>query len=116
LSSGVSPSVVTLTVGGNDVLGAYGDTRQALAVIRDVRLRIDEALARVAGSFDPGPRWWWGNVYDPSDGTADATRVGLPPWPDVVQVLAELNTMVAAVAWSTALRSPTSTTGFWVTA
>jgi hypothetical protein len=39
-----------------------------------------------------------GNVYDPSDGTADATKVGLPPWPDVVHVLAELNTMLADVA------------------
>ena len=98
LSSGVSPSVVTLTVGGNDVLGAYGDTRQALAVIRDVRPRIDEALARVAGLVRPGAAVVVGNVYDPSDGTADASRVGLPPWPDVVEVLAELNTMVAAVA------------------
>jgi len=32
-----------------------------------------------------------GTVYDPGDGTGDAARVGLPPWPDVVDLLAELN-------------------------
>jgi hypothetical protein len=37
-------------------------------------------------------------VYDPSDGTADATRVGLPPWPDVVDVLAHLNTALRQLA------------------
>jgi hypothetical protein len=27
------PRVVTLTIGGNDVLGAYGDTREALETV-----------------------------------------------------------------------------------
>jgi hypothetical protein len=39
-----------------------------------------------------------GTVYDPSDGTGDTARVGLPPWPDVVDLLAELNTELASVA------------------
>jgi hypothetical protein len=36
-----------------------------------------------------------GTVYDPSDGTGDAARVGLPPWPAVVELLAGLNTELA---------------------
>ena len=39
-----------------------------------------------------------GTVYDPSDGTGDASRVGLPPWPDVVEVLANLNEALREVA------------------
>jgi hypothetical protein len=39
-----------------------------------------------------------GTVYDPSDGTGDASSVGLPTWPDVVAVLAELNSALRAVA------------------
>ncbi len=97
-ASGAVPRVVTLTIGGNDVLGAYGDTRAALAVVRVVRARVGEALERLHALVAPGDPVVVGTVYDPSDGTAEAWRVGLPPWPDVVDVLAELNAALRAVA------------------
>jgi hypothetical protein len=37
-------------------------------------------------------------VYDPSDGTGDTGRLGLPPWPDGVAVIAELNEALRARA------------------
>jgi len=97
-SSGVVPRVVTLTVGGNDVLGAYGDTRRALEVVELVRVRVAHALERLRALVAPGDPIVVGTVYDPSDGTAEAWRVGLPPWPDVVEVLAALNAALRAVA------------------
>ncbi len=97
-ASGAVPRVVPLTLGGNDVLGAYGDTRAALAVVRVVRARVGEALERLHALVAPGDPVVVGTVYDPSDGTAEAWRVGLPPWPDVVDVLAELNARLRAVA------------------
>jgi hypothetical protein len=39
-----------------------------------------------------------GTVYDPSDGSGDALRFGLPPWPEVLDVLAELNDGLRRVA------------------
>ncbi len=39
-----------------------------------------------------------GTVYDPSDGTGDAARLGLPPWPDAVRVIGELNAALRDVA------------------
>ena len=93
-----APSAVTLTIGGNDVLGNYGDTRGALRTVRQVRDRLDVVLPRVARLAVPGAPLLLGTVYDPSDGTADASSVGLPPWPDVVQVLAELNEMLRQAA------------------
>jgi nucleotide-binding universal stress UspA family protein len=39
-----------------------------------------------------------GTVYDPSDGTSQVWRAGLPPWPDVAAVLVELNHTQKAVA------------------
>ena len=95
---GLHPSVVTLTIGGNDVLSSYGDTRAALHVVATVAERVDEALDRLARVVAPGASVVVGTVYDPSDGTGDASRVGLPPWPDVVNVLAELNASLRAVA------------------
>ncbi len=97
-SSGAVPRVVTLTVGGNDVLGAYGDTRQALEIVGVVRARVGRALDRLRRLVPPGDPVIVGTVYDPSDGTGEAWRVGLPPWPDVVDVLAELNAALRAVA------------------
>ena len=92
------PRVVTLTIGGNDVLSTYGDTRGALKVIATVARRVDEALDRLAQVVAPRASVAVGTVYDPSDGTGDASQVGLPPWPDVVSVLAELNASLRAAA------------------
>jgi hypothetical protein len=39
-----------------------------------------------------------GTVYDPSDGTGDTDSIGLPPWPDAVDIIAELNEALRAVA------------------
>ncbi|CAA9350186.1 MAG: hypothetical protein AVDCRST_MAG29-2193 [uncultured Nocardioidaceae bacterium] len=91
LSLDVRPSLVTLTIGGNDVLGAYGNTRAARDTIRRVAAAVSRTLALLEPALAPGGRIVVGTVYDPSDGTGDATRLGLPPWPDGVAVIAELN-------------------------
>ena len=97
-SSGTVPRLVTLTVGGNDVLGAYGDTRRALEIVELVRMRVAQALGRLRPIVAPGAPVIVGTVYDPSDGSGEAWRVGLPPWPEVVHVLAEFNAALRAVA------------------
>jgi hypothetical protein len=45
-----------------------------------------------------------GTVYDPSDGSGEASRVGLPERPDVVDVLAELNAGLRAGAETSGAR------------
>ena len=97
-SSGAVPRVVTLTVGGNDVLAAYGDTRRAIEIVGAVRRRVGRTLDHLHALVAPGDPIVVGTVYDPSDGTGGAWRVGLPPWPDVVDVLAELNAGLRSVA------------------
>jgi len=98
LALGLRPTVVTLTIGGNDVLSAYGDTRAARQVIAQVRQAVETALPRVQAVLAPGGRLVLGTVYDPSDGTGDAARLGLPPWPDAVAVIAELNDALRSAA------------------
>lgn len=85
------PSLVTLTIGGNDLLGAYGDTAAARAVVARVAAALDRALVAIGEALAPDGRVVVGTVYDPSDGTGDAARLGLPPWPDAVALIAELN-------------------------
>lgn len=95
---GVRPSVATVTIGGNDVLGAYGDTAAALQAVTTVAASVAQALVRLQATMQRSGTVVVGTVYDPSDGTGDAARVGLPPWPDVVEVLATLNEALRAVA------------------
>jgi lysophospholipase L1-like esterase len=94
----VQPQLVTLTVGGNDLLGAYGDTEAARRVVDTVGHRLDEILRTLEQHTAPGARLVVGTVYDPSDGTGDAEALGLPPWPDAVTVVGELNSAIRQVA------------------
>jgi hypothetical protein len=96
--SGLHPSVVTVTVGGNDVLGWYGDTAGAVPAADAAVARADEALDRLSRLVESDVRIVLGTVYDPSDGTADASKVGLPPWPEVVDVLDHLNAALRHLA------------------
>jgi lysophospholipase L1-like esterase len=92
------PTLVTLTIGGNDLLSAYGDTVAARAVVAHVQAVVDAALAELTAVLAPGGRVVVGTVYDPSDGTGDTARLGLPPWPDAVALLGELNAALRGVA------------------
>ncbi len=91
------PSVVTVTIGGNDVLDWYGDTAGAVRAADAAAALTGEALERIV-DLAPDARIVVGTVYDPSDGTADAASVGLSPWPEVVEVLRHLNAAVRRVA------------------
>jgi nucleotide-binding universal stress UspA family protein len=78
---------------------AYGDTPRARRTIEVVRRRVDEALRRLRRLLTvPSDPIIVGTVYDPSDGTGAAARVGLPPWSDVVDLLAELHAALRSVA------------------
>jgi len=92
------PDLVTVTTGGNDLLGAYGDTREALRRVGEVRAGVDRALQHLHDLLAPKAVVVVGTVYDPSDGTGDAGALGLPPWPDAVALIAELNVALAEVA------------------
>jgi lysophospholipase L1-like esterase len=92
------PALVTLTAGGNDLLQAYGDTPAARQVCRTVAGNVSEVLARVRRLGGDDCAIAVGTVYDPSDGTGDAARLGIPPWPDGVRMIGELNTALTAIA------------------
>jgi lysophospholipase L1-like esterase len=98
LSALARPTLVTLTIGGNDLLGAYGDTAAARVVIDGVEAAVSRAVNGINDLLAPSGQVVVGTVYDPSDGTGDAHRLGLPSWPDAVAMIEELNERLRAVA------------------
>jgi lysophospholipase L1-like esterase len=94
------PDLVTVTIGGNDVLSCFGDTRSARDTVVEVGQRLSAVLADLRPRLARDGLLVVGTVYDPSDGTADADRLGLPPWPEAVDVLRELNTELRRTAES----------------
>ena len=92
------PTLVTLTIGGNDLLGAYGSTPAAREVVARVGSAVDRALPEILRTLQSPERLVVGTVYDPSDGTGDAAALGLPPWPDAVAMIGALNDTLREVA------------------
>lgn len=93
----VAPTLISVTTGGNDLLAAYGDNRAARLVVARVSSDLSRGLTQLR-ELAPEAQILVGTVYDPSDGTGDASAVGLPPWAGFVDVLSELNDALRAVA------------------
>ncbi len=92
------PTLATVTMGGNDLLAAYGSStagRQAIRRVTDNGQRLLASLRALMGPMAPIAV---ATVYDPSDGTGDARRLGLPVWPAALDLLAELNQALRALA------------------
>jgi lysophospholipase L1-like esterase len=92
------PDLVTITMGGNDLMSAYGDTAAAQATIASVADLAGQVLGRlraVAGSRVPVVLT---TVYDPSDGTGAVPGHGLPPWSDGPGLVRALNAALTQVA------------------
>lgn len=92
------PAVVTITMGGNDLLTAWGDDAAAGAAIGEVIEAGEVILARL-GAAGSATRIVISTVYDPSDGTGSIGSGELMmSWPGGLAALAELNAALAGLA------------------
>ena len=93
-----TPTLATVTMGGNDLLAAYGDAGAARRAIRTVVDNGRLVLASLRTLMGPDTPILVATVYDPSDGRGDAGRLGLPPWPEALALLTELNGALRTLA------------------
>lgn len=102
--------VVAITTGGNDLIHWYGRAapkegamygatmEDAQPWINAFTLRMDEIVERARGLFPGGCDIFLANIYDPSDGLGKPEAIGMPPWDDMVPILAAYNEVIAACA------------------
>ena len=103
LADSDEPSLVTLTVGGNDLLSAYGSRpRPALLerIVKDIMDGYEVLVDTIRGRTGGGPLVL-ATVYDPSDGTGKIPGVydDLPPLP--LDALERFNAHVRQLASGT---------------
>jgi lysophospholipase L1-like esterase len=98
---GVIPTLATVTVGGNDLLATYGATGAAGRAIKTVADNGRRLLDGLRGLLGPAAPIVVATVYDPSDGSGDADRLGLPSWPEALELLAELNQVLRTLPKTT---------------
>jgi len=95
----MAPRVITLTVGGNDLLTyfgiAAGDAGRAAGHLGS---RLKRILAACVEAVGGAGCVMVGNIYDPTDGTGSIPGSGFPLWPDSLAVLARFNEVIAEVA------------------
>jgi lysophospholipase L1-like esterase len=93
-----APVLVTVTMGGNDLISAYGDNQAAQVVIGRVTAIGEAVLLRLGELCADTGRIVVTTVYDPSDGTGEVATSGLPPWRNGPVLVQQLNAALIDLA------------------
>ncbi len=96
------PTIIILTVGGNDLLHHYGAPEKKginLSYEMHENLRKIVSYLQAPSKFPKPARIYIGNIYDPSDGISGGLeKEGYSPWPDGLKVLDHWNKRIQEVA------------------
>lgn len=95
---GIRASVVTLTMGGNDLLQCFGNGEAARAACRSLVENGHAVLTQLRSLTEPNAPILLGTIYDPSDGTGDTSGLDLLDWPDVLGWIGRFNEAIRKLA------------------
>jgi len=98
LDLGLRPSVVTLTLGGNDLLQSYGDDGAVREALQRFRNNADAVLAELRSLCGVELPILLSTIYDPSDGTGDTNAMGIAPWPTALSWIRSFNETIRQLA------------------
>jgi lysophospholipase L1-like esterase len=93
-----APALVTLTMGGNDLMGAYGHNEAAQSAVARVTAVGEAVMVRLRALCGDAVPIVVTTVYDPSDGSGEVVGSGLPPWPDAPALVQALNATLRDLA------------------
>ncbi len=102
--------IVVITTGGNDLIHWYGRSKpkegamygasheEAAPWIANFAERLDGMLTEIHQRFPGGCEIFLSDIYDPSDNQGRPQSAGLPPWPDLLPILAAYNDVIHSAA------------------
>jgi lysophospholipase L1-like esterase len=88
--NGQIPNLVTLTIGGNDLLQAYGNDALAQKALEKFQSNLPQILSELRHMVGDAPILL-ANIYDPSDGSGDTVKLGLTHWGSALDWIATFN-------------------------
>jgi lysophospholipase L1-like esterase len=94
----IHPRLVTVTMGGNDLLKGFGDEAGARAAHQALQENTKAVLSSLHGMMPAESPLLVGTVYDPSDGTGDAAALEWLPWPGALEWGRRFNETLREVA------------------
>jgi lysophospholipase L1-like esterase len=92
-----TPSLITLTIGGNDLLQAYGQEALATGALAKFRQNLPDILGQLRAKLGDVPILL-ANIYDPSDGTGNTVKMGLPVWTTALEWIGQFNAVIESEA------------------
>jgi lysophospholipase L1-like esterase len=92
-----APGLITLTIGGNDLLQAYGNDALAQKALRQFQSNLPQILTGLRQVVGNVPILL-GNIYDPSDGSGDTVKLGLSHWGRALEWIAAFNAEIETQA------------------
>lgn len=87
----IKPEIATITIGGNDLMVAFGNDATAHAAHAAIYENLDFVLTTLRRLMGADAPILVGTVYDPSDGYGTAGMLSLGNWPTALQWLARIN-------------------------
>jgi lysophospholipase L1-like esterase len=94
----IRPDIITLTIGGNDLVQTFGSESATRDAYRNVQENVGwtlRELRKMAGSKVPV---LVGTIYDPSDGTGDGAALNLGAWTSALTWLGRFNDTLKQLA------------------
>jgi lysophospholipase L1-like esterase len=96
---GLTPTLATVTMGGNDLLAAYGDATAGRRAIRTVMGNGRLVLGGLRSLMGTEAPIVVATVYDPSDASGNARQLGLPPWAEALEARLCHDRQRACLVW-----------------
>lgn len=94
----IRPAVITVTMGGNDLLQTFGSDENAHAARRALWENSQAALAELRALAGSDAAILVGTIYDPGDGSGDAEAMEMRAWPNALAWIRDFNETLRAVA------------------
>jgi lysophospholipase L1-like esterase len=94
----IRPDIITLTIGGNDLVQTFGSESATLDAHRNVKENVGWTLRELRKMVGPEVPILLGTIYDPSDGTGDGGALNMGAWPSALAWLGLFNNTLKQLA------------------